>query len=132
MKDEQARRYARHLALPEVGGLGQTALLATSASLALRDVEPMAELICGSYLAAGGVGALVVAHATDAQRAELAAHGTDTHVVDGDAVACNDAREVALAPRPTWWPGADGDATALAFFRGAIAATRWMAQAIDR
>ncbi len=27
---------------------------------------------------------------------------------------------------PAWWPGAPGDATALACFRGAVAATRWM------
>jgi hypothetical protein len=145
VRDDQVRRYARHLALPEIGGLGQSALLVASARLALRDSEPIetphasavlrgpaqaerwvAELICGSYLAAGGVGTLVAVHATNVERTELAARGVDTRVVD-----FGEGREVTLEPRPAWWPAADGDAAALAFFRGAIAATRWMAEAID-
>jgi hypothetical protein len=33
-----------------------------------------------------------------------------------------------LHPRPAWWPiDRDGDATALAFWRGGLAAVRWMA-----
>ena len=43
-----------------------------------------------------------------------------------------DAREVQLAPRPAWWPAADGDATALAYWRGGIAATVWMADTATR
>ena len=31
MRDEQVRRYARHILLPDVGGLGQTALLVVDA-----------------------------------------------------------------------------------------------------
>jgi len=127
MRDDQVRRYARHLQLPEVGGLGQTALLVATARLPLREVEPAAELIAGAYLVAGGLGTLVVPDATDAQRAELAARGPDTRVV-----AAGTGREVVLAPRPPWWPGADGDAVALAFWRGAVAATRWMAETAGR
>src|SRR5262245_23686090 len=109
MRDEQVRRYSRHVMLPDVGGLGQTALMVASAKLALRESEPTAELVAGQYLAAGGVGALVVPSSTDVQRAELAARGPDTKVLaDGDG------QEVALAPRPAWWPSADADATALA------------------
>ncbi|MGE5180529.1 MAG: hypothetical protein ACM31C_00635 [Acidobacteriota bacterium] len=127
MRDDQVQRYARHVILPDVGGLGQTALMVASARLPLRESEPVAELIAGSYLAAGGVGTLVVPTATDAQRAELAAHGPDTRVLaDGGG------REVVLAPKPAWWPAADGDATALAFWRGAIAATRWMTETIEK
>jgi hypothetical protein len=41
-------------------------------------------------------------------------------------------RELALRPRPAWWPVTDGDATALAFWRGGHAATRWMAEVANR
>jgi hypothetical protein len=122
VRDDQAQRYARHLILPDIGGLGQTALLVASARVPLRETDPEAELICARYLAAGGVGALVVANATDAQRADIAAHGPDTKVLPA-----GDGREVELSPRPAWWPASDGDAVALASWRGAIAATRWMA-----
>ncbi|HEY5920620.1 MAG TPA: hypothetical protein VIV11_03070, partial [Kofleriaceae bacterium] len=85
MRDEQVNRYARHIMLPDVGGLGQTALMVASAKLVLRESEPIAELIAGSYLASGGVGKLVVPSANDAQTAELQAHGADTKVVgEGD------------------------------------------------
>jgi hypothetical protein len=123
MNDEQIQRYARHVMLPDIGDLGQASLLVSSARLAPRDPEPTAERVAGEYLAAGGVGTLIVPHATPALREDLSAHGPDTHVVaDGTG------REVVLAPRPAWWPGAEGDAVALAFWRGGIAATRWMAE----
>ena len=113
--------------LPDIGGLGQTALMVASARLVLRDIEPTAELIAGQYLAAGGVGTLVVEHASTAQCAEVAAHGADTAVT-----AEGSGREVMLAPRPAWWPCAEGDANALAFWRGSIAAVTWMADAVTR
>lgn len=126
MRDEQVHRYSRHIMLPDVGGLGQTALMVASAKLVMRESEPAAELIAGSYLAAGGVGALVVPRATGEQRADLVAHGHDTKVlVDGDG------RDVAFAPRPAWWPHTAGDDTALAFWRGGIAATAWMAGVVN-
>ncbi|MDB4957640.1 MAG: Dinucleotide-utilizing protein involved in molybdopterin and thiamine biosynthesis family 2-like [Myxococcales bacterium] len=127
MRDEQVRRYSRHIRLPDIGGLGQTALLVATAKLPLRESEPLAELIAGSYLAAGGVGTLVVPNATDAQRAELAAHGPDSNIVTEGG-----GREVVLAQRPAWWPSAAGDEVALAFWRGSIAATAWMADAATR
>ena len=127
MRDEQVRRYARHIMLPDVGGLGQTALLVASAKIVMRESEPTAELVAAQYLAAGGVGALVVPTANEAQRADLAAHGPDTKVVvDGEG------RDVKFAPRPAWWPSTDGDATALAFWRGSIAATLWMTDIVNR
>jgi hypothetical protein len=127
MRDEQVRRYARHIMLPDLGGLGQTAIMVASAKLSLRESEPAAELIAGTYLVAGGVGTLVAAASTPAQRDELATHGLDTKVV-----AEGDGREVRFAARPTWWPSADGDATALAFWRGGIAATLWMSDVVSR
>ena len=127
MRDEQVQRYARHIMLPDIGGLGQTALLVATARLPLRESDPMAELIAGEYLAAGGVGTLVVPNASDAQRTVLAAHGSDTRVVDA-----GEGKSVELAPRPAWWPGGEHDAVALAFWRGALAAVRWMADAASR
>jgi hypothetical protein len=135
MRDEQVRRYSRHILLPDVGGLGQTALLVSSARLELRERDPDAELIAATFLAAGGVGTVAVRGTDDAQLAELAAHGPDSRVraepilePDGRDVS----REVVLQPRPAWWPAADGDATALAFWRGGLAATRWMAEIANR
>ena len=127
MRDDQVRRYARHLALPDVGGLGQTALLVSAARIPLRESDPDAEMIAASYLAAGGVGTIVLPSASHEQRAEIAARGADTRVLE-----TGDGREVALAPRPAWWPGTDGDQIALAFWRGAIAATRWMSDIVSR
>ncbi len=122
MRDEQVRRYARHILLPDVGGLGQTALLVSAAHLGLRESEPVAELIAASYLAAGGVGTLAVTGAEDSQIASIAAHGPDTKVTGGTK-----GRPVELAPKPAWWPSAPGDDRALAFWRGGLAAIRWMA-----
>jgi hypothetical protein len=93
----------------------------------MRESEPVAELVAGLYLAAGGVGTIVVPNATEAQRAELAAHGPDTKIVPEGG-----GREVVLAQRPAWWPAAQGDAVALAFWRGSIAAATWMADAATR
>lgn len=125
MRDEQVRRYARHILLPDVGGLGQTALMVSSARIELRESEPHAELIAVLYLAAGGIGKIVIRGATDVQLADVAAHAADSALAtEGDG------REVVLQPRPAWWPAATphpGDATALAFWRGGLAALRWMA-----
>ena len=127
MRDEQIQRYARHVILPDIGPLGQAALLTSAAKLPLREPEPLGEMTAAAYLAAGGVGRLVVPNATPAQVAELHAHGPDTQVTtEGDG------REIQLAPRPAWWPSADGDQVALAYWRGGIAATVWMADAASR
>jgi len=127
MRDDQVHRYSRHIKLRDVGGLGQTAIMVASAKLVLRESEPRAELIAGQFLAAGGVGTLVAPSSNEAQRAILATHGPDTKVVEH-----GDGREVALAPMPAWWPGAPGDEVALAYWRGAIAATAWLADTISR
>ena len=127
MKDEQVQRYARHIQLPDIGGLGQTSVLVASAKLPLRDVDPRAELIAATYLAAGGVGTLVVPSSTDTQRAELALHGPDTNVVVDGA-----GRDVQLGQRPEWWPSTEGDAEALAYWRGGIAAAIWLAETASK
>jgi hypothetical protein len=127
VRDEQVRRYARHILLPDVGGIGQTALLVATARVELRESEPEAELIAATYLAAGGVGTLVLTGANDAQIANVAMHGPDTRLLTN-----GDGRDVVLAPKPPWWPTVDNDATALASWRGSIAAARWMADVANR
>jgi hypothetical protein len=130
MRDEQVRRYARHILLPDIGGLGQTALLVSAAKIELRESEPQAELLAAMYLAAGGVGRIVIRGAAEAQLVDIAARAADsTLATEGDG------REVVLQPRPPWWPATtpqDGDATALAFWRGGLAALRWMADIANR
>jgi hypothetical protein len=127
VRDEQVRRYSRHIKLLDVGGLGQTAVMVSSAKLVLRESEPRAELIAGQFLAAGGVGTVVLQGSNEAQRGLLATHGPDTKVLER-----GDGREVALAPKPAWWPAAPGDDVALAYWRGAIAATTFLAETIRR
>lgn len=127
MRDEQVRRYARHILLPDVGGLGQTALMVARARVLLSEAEPDAELLAVRYLAAGGVGTVVIRGAAPAQLAELAPLGPDTRFATDGAGA-----EVRLAPRPAWWPSAEGDELALAYWRGGLAATRWMAGVANR
>ncbi len=127
MREEQIQRYARHILLPDVGGLGQTALMESTARLALRESETEAVLIAATYLAAGGVGAIVLTGANDVQIATVAVHGPDTRLLTG-----GEGRDVELAPAPAWWPTADHDATALASWRGALAAVRWMAAIANR
>lgn len=127
MRDAQVRRYARHILLPDVGGLGQTALMVSRARLDLRESEPTAELTAATYLAAGGVGTIILSGANEAQLASVATRGPDTRLLTEGPGA-----EVQLAPKPAWWPSAEGDKEALAAWRGAIAAVRWMADVANR
>lgn len=141
MRDEQVRRYARHILLPEVGGLGQTALMVSAARVRI-DGEPSASHIAATYLVAGGVGGLVVDGASAAQLAVLASHGADTKILQSQAThaeptsergaALAHPRDLTVPASPAWWPTAAGDSTALAFWRGGLAATRWMAEVVNR
>lgn len=126
MRDDQVRRYARHILLPDLGGRGQRALLAATAQLELGApaASPAAAMIAATYLAAGGVGRLAVGHASETERAVLASHGPDTEVT---ASASGPVGTVELHDVPAWWPAAPGDDEARAFWIGAHAATRWMA-----
>ena len=140
MRDEQAQRYARHIQLPDIGGLGQTAIMISVAKLALREPDPRGELIAAQFLAAAGVGTLIVTHSTAAQRSEVAAHAPDTRVIaesDGatskEPITARTAeREVILVPRPEWWPSSEGDDVALAYWRGGLAATAFLVDAAAR
>lgn len=140
MRDDQAQRYARHLQLPEIGGLGQTAIMVSAAKLALREPDPRAELIAAAFLAAAGVGTLVLTNATPAQLGQVAAHAPDTRVIgESDGAASREPstvrtaeHEVVLVPRPDWWPSSAGDEVALAYYRGGVAATRFLVDAAAR
>jgi molybdopterin-synthase adenylyltransferase len=131
MRDEQVRRYARHILLPDFGGLGQTALMVSAAILDMRD--PAAP-IAARYLAAGGVGTVVLREATEAQAAVLANAGADTRIVLAQRPADipDHARIVPLPGAPAWWNPVDGDDVALAFWRGSLAAAQWMAATANR
>lgn len=124
MRRDQAERYARHVLLPEIGERGQSAILAATARLEMQPGDSRAEWVAAIYLAAAGVGQIVLVNARGGQRADVAAHNPDTHVVDeggGRAVIC--------PPRPEWWPTAVGDDEALAFYTGGCAAAQWLADA---
>jgi hypothetical protein len=132
MRDEQVRRYARHILLPDLGGLGQTALLVASAVIDVG--EDLAAPVAASYLAAGGVGTVALRHASEPVRARLANHGPDTKLVVATKPADvpDQARAVELPATPAWWHAVAGDEVALAFWRGGLAATRWMAAIANR
>jgi hypothetical protein len=133
VRDEQVRRYARHILLPDVGGLGQTALLVSCAMVDMRSGDPAA-LIAASYLVAGGVGTVVLFGASETQLATVAAHNADTRLIatttPGDIP--DNARQLSIPEAPAWWPTGDGDDTARAHWRGGLAATTWMAAIANR
>ena len=56
LSEEQIQRYSRHILLPEVGGVGQERLLASSVLIAYSEDEESAALTALVYLAAAGVG----------------------------------------------------------------------------
>jgi len=129
MRDDQIRRYARHILLPDVGGIGQAQLLAATARI---EGDDPASAIAATYLAAGGVGTLAIAG--PALRAVLADRNPDCRVVADDRGPGThaDTELVAMPARPAWWPAAAGDGEALAWWAGGIAATRWMADLVRR
>ena len=137
LREDQIRRYARHVLLPDVGGVGQSRLL----DAAIRvDVGPGrdAEVAALVYLAAAGVGTLVLGGDADGAvtAGEIAggiAYGAaDTGRSRREAIAARiaainpDVRVVAGADspgaEPLVVPGGPGD-LADALLRGGAAAT---------
>ncbi len=59
LREDQIQRYARHVLLPDVGGRGQQRLLAAAVAVAVGP-DRGAELTALAYLAAAGVGRLVL------------------------------------------------------------------------
>jgi hypothetical protein len=131
VRDEQVRRYARHVLLPDVGGLGQTALLVSTARI---DVTQPAAMIAASYLAAGGTGTIIAPDAGEAELVALRAFNPDCKVVT-DAPAATRPQPVTIDDAPPWWPIAGDrpqDRVALDFWRGSISAVRWMSAIANR
>ncbi len=131
MTEAQIRRYARHILLPDVGGIGQAQLLAATARI---DGDDAASAIAAHYLAAGGVGTLAIASPT--LRTELADRNPDCQVTASDdgpernPESVDDHGAIAIPVRPSWFPLADE--AALAWWAGGLAATRWLARAVQR
>lgn len=59
LSEDQIRRYARHVLLPDIGGAGQARLLAGAARLRVGPARP-AGAVALAYLAAAGVGTLIL------------------------------------------------------------------------
>ncbi|MGE3457797.1 MAG: hypothetical protein AB7O24_21975, partial [Kofleriaceae bacterium] len=119
--EAQARRYARHIVLADIGPVGQQAIMTARVAIAPTPWTP-AELLTAQYLAAGGVGAIDITGTTEPVVAAIATRGPDTELVRGGNVP---AREVIATP--DWWPHAEGDTMALSFWRAGVTAARWLA-----
>jgi hypothetical protein len=106
LREDQIRRYARHVLLPDVGGVGQARLLASTVAIDPRDP---AERIAAEYLIAAGVSIALVA-ADDALAARAAALNPDARVIVDPS-----SRAPRLAPidDPDPWVRAGAAATAL-------------------
>jgi molybdopterin/thiamine biosynthesis adenylyltransferase len=81
LREDQIRRYARHVLLPDVGGVGQERLLAAAVRVEIGPAAG-AEIAALVYLAAAGVGTLILGGDADGAvtAAEIAtgiAYGTD-------------------------------------------------------
>jgi adenylyltransferase/sulfurtransferase len=80
LREDQIHRYARHVLLPDVGGVGQARLLASTVAIDPRDP---AERIAFDYCAAAGVGTIALVAPDDALIARARALNPDVRVVVG-------------------------------------------------
>jgi hypothetical protein len=78
LQGDQIRRYARHVLLPDVGGVGQARLLASTVAIDPRDP---AERIAFDYCAAAGVGTIALLVEDPALIARAAALNPDVRVI---------------------------------------------------
>lgn len=116
LRDDQVRRYARHVLLPELGGRGQELLLAAAVAV---EVGPgrAAEVAALTYLAAAGVGRIAV---TGDARGALEPAEAASGILYGSAdvgrprIDAIRARIAALNPDVTVLEEAPADATLLA------------------
>jgi molybdopterin/thiamine biosynthesis adenylyltransferase len=97
LSEPQIRRYARHILLPDVGGVGQGRLLAATARVEVGPARPAAAVAL-AYLAAAGVGTLVVVDA--AERELITEAEVEVNIVLG-AADVGGVRLRALAARLT-------------------------------
>ncbi len=114
LRDDQVRRYARHVLLPDFGGVGQERLLAATAVVDLRDPGQRAAL---DYLVAAGVGTIVVDDALAPCVMHAARLNPDVRVVIDPA---STGQRLALPPADA--DRVPGDELADALIRGGAAA----------
>ena len=78
LREDQIRRYARHVLLPDLGGTGQERLLASACAIDPRDP---AERIAFEYLVAAGVGTIDLLASDPELQARAAALNPDARVI---------------------------------------------------
>ena len=119
LRDDQVRRYARHILLPEVGGHGQRRLLAATCAIRF-DRDSAAAEVAAEYLAAAGVGTIeLVAAGESTIAARIAALNPDVRVVSsGRADALFD-QQAPLSSNPAL-------DLAAAMARGSASAVQWI------
>jgi molybdopterin-synthase adenylyltransferase len=145
LAEAQVRRYARHVLLPDVGGRGQERLLGAAIAVPVgpRAAAEVAALI---YLAAAGVGTLVVTGEPDGavtaaeQSAGIAYGVTDVGRPRIEALrervgAINPEVTVTLSPHPgavLLSAAEPADDVASALIAGGNAAARTIARLLDQ
>lgn len=70
LSEAQIRRYSRHILLPDVGGTGQSRLLAATVAIDLS-IDTPAAIAAATYLAAAGIGTLVLTGAGAVSETDL-------------------------------------------------------------
>ena len=78
LREDQIRRYARHVLLPDLGGTGQERLLTSACAIDPRDPS---ERIAFEYLVAAGVGTIAMLAPDLELQARAAALNPDAHVI---------------------------------------------------
>jgi len=143
LNESQVRRYSRHILLPDVGGRGQMRLLDGAVCVPVGTGR-YAELVALTYLAAAGVGTLVVAgDAQGCPGADEVSAGMVFAAGDTKRSRVDGIRERLVAINPDVTVTTDDHARALtldpvhastlddALIAGGLAASRALAQLID-
>jgi len=148
LREDQIQRYARHVLLPDVGGRGQQRLLAAAVAVELG-AGRAAEVTALAYLAAAGVGRLVLTGDVDgatgddeiaggvlfgaadrgrprgeAARARIGALNPDVVVSAGDGAGALRLADELEPPDPSALDLGPGGASADALARAGAAAAR--------
>lgn len=151
---QQVRRYARHILLPDVGGIGQQHLLDSAVAVSLPAYSP-AEIAALAYLAAAGVGCLVIDGAAlepvdvrdvqsgilyrqadigrsrvDALHRRIEVLNPDVHITLAADAPDQAERAVTLVAAEPPWPGVEAD-VAGAIALGALRAARTLSLLLE-
>lgn len=147
LSETQVRRYSRHILLPDIGGRGQRRLL-DGAVRVMVGSERIAELVALAYLAAAGVGTLVLAGdtetpptadelrwglllgAADGQRSRHAAISERVAALNPDVRVTTEPVADCLELSPMEAPAVDASRLASALITGGLAASHVLAQLI--